>query len=87
MALWEIKNIKKHAGEEFSTRRGQPFKYELKGENEIVIIKKKEEKCTLSKEAFGKALAFNDFTSKEFEDGVLFAPYVGGILDDDRIKL
>ena len=80
---WE--NIKAHEGEELSTRRGQPFNYKVEGD-ELIIIKKKEVKCTLTKEAFEKALCFKDFNSKEFEDGVLFAPYVGGILDDDRIK-
>ena len=82
--IWE--RIIEHEGEEFRTTRGLVFTYRVISDHEIVPIRDGNERWTLTKNLFEEALSFPSLSGKEFNNKIIGASYVRGILEDPRIN-
>ncbi len=79
-------NIVKHEGEVFETVTGIKFTYVVLNDHVIQPYVGDETRWKLSKHVFEKALSFPVFGGHPFNQTIIGASYVAGILNDIRIK-
>ena len=76
--------LKKFQGQEFETKRGEPFKYKVSGE----VFRPSRTKYNISKADFGKALLLAPFDGPGvITKTIRGSSYVWAVLHDKRIRM
>ena len=79
--LWE--RLRRHQGQEFATKRGLPFTYNISGE----VLHPSRTKYNISKTEFAKALTLVPFDGPGIINRTVRGPaYVWALLHDQRIR-